>query len=78
MKTFRPVRFKGTEEERLANRATHHFVSYGEEPPECVDCLARSYHATADYPCGTEAPREVLDDGVDDGIEVHCEPLLKA
>jgi hypothetical protein len=57
----RPVEFPGTDEERRANRATHHFASYDhEEPPECMDCMARTYHVAADYPCGTEPPRETV------------------
>lgn len=57
----RPIRFTGTEEERQANRATHHFVMTDpEEPYECIDCASREYHAAADYPCGVEPPREVV------------------
>lgn len=58
----RPVAFAGTDAERLANRATHHFVVYDpEEPPECLDCCAKSWHVAADYPCGEEPPRETVE-----------------
>jgi ketosteroid isomerase-like protein len=60
----RPVRFAGTDAEREANRATHHFHTYcyGEDDFEtrCVDCDCKTWHAAADYPCGTEPPREVV------------------
>lgn len=57
----RPVAFPGTEEERLANRATHSFFVYDpEEPMECMNCCARTYHVAADYPCGQEPPRETV------------------
>lgn len=56
-----PVRFPGSEEQRLANRATHFFVFYDhEEPARCGDCDAATYHVAADYPCGAEVPREVV------------------
>lgn len=55
----RPVAFSGTDEERLANYRSHHWVTWDpEECPECVDCCAKSWHVAADYPCGTEPPRE--------------------
>lgn len=54
-----PIKFQGSEEERLVNRLTHNFVSFDpEEPMECMDCCARTYHVAADYPCGVEPPRE--------------------
>lgn len=57
----RPVRFTGTEEQRIANRASHNFTYYDhEEPAECTDCCARTYHVAADYPCGQEPPRETV------------------
>lgn len=59
-----PLPFQGTEEERWANRATHHFSYYDhEEPAECIDCCARTYHVAADYPCGVEPPRGLLANG---------------
>lgn len=56
--TNMPVPFAGTEEERRANHATHHWVTYDmEEPPECANCCAKEWHVAADYPCGEEPPR---------------------
>ena len=58
----RPVRFSGSPEQRAANRATHRWVQPApDETYECMDCLAKSWHAAADYPCGTEPPREIVE-----------------
>lgn len=60
----RPVAFAGSEEEKQANRTTHHFVTYqwGEDDFEtrCLVCDARPSHVAADYPCGVEPPRETV------------------
>jgi hypothetical protein len=60
----RPVSFNGTEDERLANRATHDFVTYhfGEDSAEteCFECCAKPWHTFADYPCGQQPPRETI------------------
>lgn len=65
MRINRPVAFPGTDEERLANNATHNFITnwYGEDSCEtrCGDCDCRPSHVAADYPCGTEPPREVIE-----------------
>lgn len=58
----RPVRFSGSKEERAANRRTHHFIDYGEES-ECANCVCKPWHVAADYPCGTEPPRETIEYG---------------
>jgi len=56
-----PRRFTGTADERIVNRLTHHFIAFEEdEPAECADCCARTYHAAADYPCGVEPARITL------------------
>jgi hypothetical protein len=58
----RPVPFQGTEEERNANRATHYMVAYEVgEREECIDCCARAFQTTLDYPCGADVPRETID-----------------
>lgn len=57
----RPVAFPGTAEEKRANYATHHWVCWDqEEPMECMDCCAKTWHVAADYPCGEEPPRETV------------------
>lgn len=58
MKTInRPVAFKGSEAEMQANRRTHDFrgIDY-----RCMACDCKPWHAAADYPCGTEPPREIV------------------
>lgn len=53
----RPIRFAGTQAEADANFNTHYFDSeYG----RCYDCDSRPTHAAAEYPCGTEPPREIV------------------
>jgi len=62
MLVTRPVAFPGTPEERAANYWTHAWVSWDhEEPPECVNCCAKSWHVVADYPCGDEPPHETVE-----------------
>jgi hypothetical protein len=56
----RPVAFPGTDDEKVANYKTHAFVCYGEEM-ECMDCFCKPWHTAADYPCGTEPPRETVE-----------------
>ena len=57
-----PVRFKGTDAERMANFRTHDWITYDpEEVPECGDCCAKTWHAAASYPCGHEPPRETVE-----------------
>lgn len=60
----RPVRFQGTAEQAKANKATHNFqiFQYSEDDAECrcMDCDCRPSHAAADYPCGTNPPRETV------------------
>ena len=62
----RPVRFQGTSDEAAVNRRTHHFVvtDWDEDGPcerRCADCDCKPWHAAADYPCGTEPPRETIE-----------------
>jgi hypothetical protein len=59
----RPIAFQGSEEERQTNRDSHNF-SYDYEEVRCFDCDCRPSHVAADYPCGTEPPRETVDNGV--------------
>lgn len=60
----RPIRFQGTREQAAANYATHAWASFDiDEPQECIDCCARTYHAAASYPCGQEPPRETVNIG---------------
>lgn len=60
----RPAVFKGTEEEKAANRATHHFstVMYddGSFDETCIKCDCTRYSNIADHPCGQEV-RELFD-----------------
>lgn len=51
----RPIRFAGTADEAIANRATH---AFGGIDDRCYDCDAKPSHAAASYPCGVEPPRE--------------------
>jgi hypothetical protein len=55
----RPVAFPGTEEEKAANFRTHHFIGIDRR---CMDCDCKTWHVAADYPCGTEPPREVAEE----------------
>ena len=61
----RPIRFQGTPEQKLANRQTHRFHTeqFDEDDFEtrCTECDCKPWHAAADYPCGTEPPREVIE-----------------
>ena len=61
----RPVKFQGTDEEKQANRRTHHFspTDWDEDGPQdyrCMDCECKPGHKAADYPCGTNPPRETI------------------
>jgi hypothetical protein len=56
----RPEPFTGTEEERLKNRATHHFVSSDpEEVSRCMWCDCRPWGTWADYACSM-APDNII------------------
>lgn len=53
-----PVEFAGTEDERRANLASHHFVSNDpEEVARCVDCDSRYLSVSSYWPCGVHVPR---------------------
>ena len=57
----RPVRFTGSPAQAAANRNSHRWVQPApDETYQCMDCDAKTWHAAADYPCGTEVPREVV------------------
>jgi hypothetical protein len=56
----RPVPFTGTPAEAAANMDTHMWFCYGDEV-ECDRCLAKPWHTTAAYPCGTNVPRETVE-----------------
>lgn len=51
----RPVPFRGTEEERQANRRTHRFEGID---GRCLECDHKPWHYGADYACGDQVPRE--------------------
>jgi hypothetical protein len=53
-----PADFPGTDEERRANRATHTF-----DPDEgrCYGCDCRQSGRVAQWPCGQEPPRVIID-----------------
>lgn len=55
-----PKPFDGTDEERDANRATHHWVQDSIISLVCAHCDAKGWHVAADYPCGTEPPRIIV------------------
>lgn len=58
----RPIPFDGPPEQRAINRASHAWIRPApDETPECMDCMAKSWHAAADYPCGVEPPREQVE-----------------
>ena len=59
--TARPVAFSGTESERQANIESHNWFSFDpEETPECMTCCAKRGGTVAQWPCGTEPPRETV------------------
>lgn len=60
----KPVPFPGTEEERQANKKTHH---WGGIDGRCFECDAKPWHVAADYPCGVEVPRHHFSLGTDWG-----------
>ena len=54
-----PIPFQGTEEEKKANFATHHFWADDGVEYRCCDCDCKPWHKAAFYPCGTEnIPRQ--------------------
>jgi hypothetical protein len=55
----RPIRFAGSAAEASANFNTHDFA-WGDEDTRCVNCDCKTTHAAADYPCGTNPPRETI------------------
>lgn len=62
MKINRIVEFQGTLEDKQRNYATHIFDDgiYGDDP-RCVGCDCRPWGRYAEYPCGTEVPREEVE-----------------
>lgn len=52
----RPVRFAGSEGERIENRESHKWTVLDSDL-RCFTCDAKVGHAAADYPCGAEVPR---------------------
>ena len=57
----RPVEFPGTDAERFANFATHHFSYTEDECPRCFNCDCRMAGVVASYPCGADVPRETIE-----------------
>jgi hypothetical protein len=56
-----PVPFQGTEAEKIVNRTTHFWTQLDEHEIYCGNCDCKPWHAAADYPCGTEPPRQVVE-----------------
>ena len=52
-----PVPFRGTEQQRLANRNSHYFDW---QSGRCIECDCKQWHEAADYPCGADVPRMEL------------------
>jgi len=63
MKVDRPIRFAGTPEERLANYDSHNWGSFDGENFACGRCDVKPHYESANYPCGAEVPREVVEIG---------------
>jgi len=57
-----PKKFDGSEEERLANYESHRFSQVSEDEVVCIDCDVKPWHLCADWPCGFDVPREIVDD----------------
>ncbi len=54
-----PKPFPGSEAEKIANHATHHFVPVDEGTAiRCFNCEASLWGVTADYACGAAIPRD--------------------
>lgn len=53
-----PLPFAGTDEERTANRQSHHYA--GDDDLRCLGCDCRPGTISADYPCGSTVPRITL------------------
>jgi hypothetical protein len=66
----RPVKFAGSEQEMLANRASHFWVNFDGEVV-CSDCDHKIWHVGASYPCGVEPPRESVEVDVTDITQLH-------
>lgn len=57
-----PARFTGTDAEREANRASHHFATaFDGDCTRCWDCDCRAGSVSADWACGADVPREVFE-----------------
>ena len=63
MNITRPVPFTGSPDEKRSNFNSHRWVTFDGEDYSCLECDVRTYHESANYPCGTEAPREVVEIG---------------
>jgi hypothetical protein len=64
----RPKRFPGSDTEIAANRATHAW-----REGWCDRCGCRDRHVHADWPCGTDVPREILT--IEDDTTEDAEPV---
>jgi hypothetical protein len=60
----RPMAWPGTEEQKMSNRATH--LYFGDDDWRCTNCDCRPGGTVADWPCGTEPPRETVAWGAPD------------
>jgi hypothetical protein len=61
MRLNRPQGFPGTEEEKAANRLTHNFDYSDPGDARCFNCDCRPGGIIAQWPCGQEPPREVIE-----------------
>lgn len=60
----RPVDFSGTAEEARENRRSHLWRAYDDEVV-CTRCDTAIWHVAADYRCGDDPPRELIEIGED-------------
>jgi len=61
-----PMQWPGTDEERAANQASHHFVFSGDPDDgdcRCMGCDCRPWGVSADWPCGDDVPRTDMSEG---------------
>ena len=57
-----PMEFPGTDEERMANFASHDFYDWAMDgDSRCTACDCKPWHITAGWPCGADVPRVVAE-----------------
>lgn len=62
MFTDMPEPFKGTKEEMSANYASHSWLAHDSDV-FCIRCDCSPGGILADYPCGTDVPRVLVEIG---------------